>query len=47
MEVLFEVPAPYSCFSDDQFLLMGSHVQALRREGIPFEDITERPVDHD
>jgi hypothetical protein len=31
---------------EDEFLVTGEHLKALRRAGVPFEDITEPPGDH-
>jgi hypothetical protein len=38
--VLGEVPVPYCGFTDFRWLVVKEHIEALRREGIPFEDLT-------
>ena len=38
--VLGSVPFPHCGFSDHRFLVLNEHLDVLRREGIPFEDIT-------
>jgi hypothetical protein len=38
--VLGSVPFPHCGFSDHRFLVLNEHLEVLRREGIPFEDIT-------
>jgi hypothetical protein len=32
--------------AEDEFLVAGDHVEALRKAGIPFEDVTESLVKH-
>jgi len=32
--------------AEDEFLVSGEHVEALRKAGVPFEDVTESPVKH-
>ena len=32
--------------AEDEFLVAGEHVEALRNAGVPFEDLTESPVKH-
>ena len=32
--------------AEDEFLVAGEHVEALRKAGVPFEDLTESPVKH-
>ena len=32
--------------AEDEFLVAGEHVEALRKAGIPFEDVTESLVKH-
>ena len=32
--------------AEDEFLVVREHVEALRKAGVPFEDITESPVKH-
>jgi hypothetical protein len=32
--------------AEDEFLVTGEHVAALRKAGVPFEDVTESPVKH-
>jgi hypothetical protein len=32
---------------EDEFLVTGEHLEALRSAGVPFEDITETLGDHD
>jgi hypothetical protein len=31
---------------EDAFLVTGEHLQALRRAGVPFQDVTEPPGNH-
>jgi len=31
---------------EDEFLVTGEHLEALRRAGVPFEDLTEPPENH-
>jgi hypothetical protein len=42
---LLSIPFPYSSASADEFILLEPHVEALRRFGIPFEDVTA-PVEN-
>jgi hypothetical protein len=32
--------------AEDEFLVTGEHLEALRRAGVPFEDITEPLSNH-
>jgi hypothetical protein len=32
--------------AEDEFLVADEHVDALRKAGVPFEDLTESPVKH-
>ena len=32
--------------AEDEFLVAGEHMEALRKAGIPFEDVTESQVQH-
>jgi hypothetical protein len=32
--------------AEDEFLVAGEHVEALRKAGVPFEDLTESLVKH-
>jgi hypothetical protein len=40
VRAFFAVPVARCRLSDDRFLVVGAHLEALRREGIPFEDLT-------
>jgi hypothetical protein len=32
--------------AEDEFLVVGEHVEALRKAGVPFEDVSESQVKH-
>lgn len=32
--------------AEDEFLVSGEHLDALRKAGVPFEDITDHPANH-
>ena len=32
--------------AEDEFLVAGEHMEALRKAGVPFEDLTASPVKH-
>ena len=39
-------PASFAEDAEDEFLVAGEHMEALRKAGVPFEDLTASPVKH-
>ena len=45
IQAFMEVPKVRHVFTDYRMLVTPEHIEVLKREGIPFEDLTDSPTD--